>query len=455
MISGFDFETPLADRRRGRAPTTRATRFAEVPVAALPGARRPALPGHRRAEARHGSATSTNFMPRAGFSWQPEPKTAVRGGYGLFYDVLGPNRINANQTGYSRTTALTPSLDNGQTFVATLANPFPNGLLEPVGSGLGLMTNVGLGVSFPYVGEVQTPRHAPLVARHPARAARGSSWSKARTWSARSQNTPGHQAAELGARPVLLHLAGARRCDEQLPDAAGAEPVRRPAARARASTAPTSRARSCCGPIPQFTGSPRRSRPSARPTTRRSRAASSAAWPTASRVQVAYTWSKTMTETGYLNAFDTELERVIGPFDRTHVFVTSGIVELPFGRDRRWGRDWNGVTDGAARRLAGRRSCSRRRAARRSASATSSSPTGATVDDIVLPGDPRRDQWFNVDAFNRVDRAAAGVERADAAEPLRRGARAGLRAARPRVPEERQPRRPAASCSCGPRSTTR
>ena len=88
-------------------------------------------------------------MPRAGFSWQPEPKSAVRGGYGLFYDVLGPNRINANQTGYSRTTALTPSLDNGQTFVATLENPFPNGLLEPVGSGLGLMTNVGLGVSFP------------------------------------------------------------------------------------------------------------------------------------------------------------------------------------------------------------------------------------------------------------------------------------------------------------------
>ena len=98
-------------------------------------------------------------MPRAGFSWQPEPKTAVRGGYGLFYDVLGPNRINANQTGYSRTTALTPSLDNGQTFVATLANPFPNGLLEPVGSGLGPDDQRRpRRVSFPYVGEVQTPR---------------------------------------------------------------------------------------------------------------------------------------------------------------------------------------------------------------------------------------------------------------------------------------------------------
>ena len=52
-----------------------------------------------------------------------------------------------------------------------------------------------------------------------------------------------------------------------------------------------------------------------------------------------------MTETGYLNNFDQELERVIGPFDRTHVFVASGIVEMPFGRGRHWGNDWSGVTE--------------------------------------------------------------------------------------------------------------
>src|SRR5690606_31561851 len=62
-------------------------------------------------------------------------------------------------------------------------------------------------------------------------------------------------------------------------------------------------------------------------------------------VQVGYTWSRTMTETEYLNAFDTGLHRVIGAFDRTHMFVTSGIVELPFGRERRWGSQWGTFTD--------------------------------------------------------------------------------------------------------------
>ena len=170
MISGFDFATPLPIADAVRANYARNP-IAEVPVADFQvrgGLLYPDTGGPQAAWER----VLDNFMPRAGFSWQPEPKSAVRGGYGLFYDVLGPNRINANQTGYSRTTALTPSLDNGQTFVATLENPFPNGLLEPVGSGLGLMTNVGLGVSFPVRRRGAHAADPPLVARHPARAAR-------------------------------------------------------------------------------------------------------------------------------------------------------------------------------------------------------------------------------------------------------------------------------------------
>jgi hypothetical protein len=119
-------------------------------------------------------------------------------------------------------------------------------------------------------------------------------------------------------------------------------------------------------------------------------------------VQVAYTWSKTMTETGFLNSFDTELERVVGPFDRTHVFVTSGIVELPFGRTRHWGRDWNTALEAV---LGGWQVSYLFRA-------QSGAPLGFgnflfaegfAIDDVALPaGDRDENRWFNTAAFNRV-----------------------------------------------------
>ena len=48
--------------------------------------------------------------------------------------------------------------------------------------------------------------------------------------------------------------------------------------------------------------------------------------------QVAYTWSRLMTETNYLNNFDTELEGIVrSSGGGTHIFVVSGLAELPFG----------------------------------------------------------------------------------------------------------------------------
>ena len=156
MISGFDQSAVLPISAAAEAAYARSP-IPEVPVQAfhaVGGVLYPDTGGPRDAWPSDGN----NFMPRAGFSWQPRTTTAVRGGYGLYYDALGPNRISVNQTGYSRVTSLVPSLDNGQTFIATLENPFPDGLLDPVGSALGPMTNAGLAVSFPYVGEVLTPR---------------------------------------------------------------------------------------------------------------------------------------------------------------------------------------------------------------------------------------------------------------------------------------------------------
>ena len=86
------------------------------------------------------NATYRNFAPRAAIAYQLDSKTVIRSGYGIFYDI---DRRSANQTGFSRSTTLTASNDTGQTYIASIENPFPSGLLAPTGSSLGADTNVG------------------------------------------------------------------------------------------------------------------------------------------------------------------------------------------------------------------------------------------------------------------------------------------------------------------------
>jgi hypothetical protein len=65
-----------------------------------------------------------NFAPRIGLACQLHRRTVVRAGYGIFFDVLGIDRYNVNQGGYSRATNVIPTTNNGQTFRVTLANAF-------------------------------------------------------------------------------------------------------------------------------------------------------------------------------------------------------------------------------------------------------------------------------------------------------------------------------------------
>ncbi len=89
-----------------------------------------------------------NFMPRLGLAWQINDKTVLRAGYGIFFDTLGVNTTSPIQTGFSQATPIQASLNNGLTYIATLANPLPNGLLAPQGPTGGLLTNIGQAITF-------------------------------------------------------------------------------------------------------------------------------------------------------------------------------------------------------------------------------------------------------------------------------------------------------------------
>jgi hypothetical protein len=94
-----------------------------------------------------------NIQPRLGAAYRATSKLVFRGGYGLSY--LGQSS-NGAAVGFSRPTPLIASLDNGLTPAVSLSDPFPStvypkGLLQPIGSTLGLSTNLGQNVAFQYV----------------------------------------------------------------------------------------------------------------------------------------------------------------------------------------------------------------------------------------------------------------------------------------------------------------
>lgn len=89
-----------------------------------------------------------HWAPRVGVSWGLTPKTVIRGGYGVswaFGFELGGNTTFTQNTNFQASTAgdgVTP------TNLFNTGNPYPNGLLQPAGASLGLLSSAGDGQSF-------------------------------------------------------------------------------------------------------------------------------------------------------------------------------------------------------------------------------------------------------------------------------------------------------------------
>ncbi len=90
---------------------------------------------------------SNNLMPRIGVAYSLTPRTVIRAGYGIFFAFMGVRRGDVIPLGYAFTTNLVPTLD-GVNYIASLANPFPNGITEPPGASLGAATLLGQDISF-------------------------------------------------------------------------------------------------------------------------------------------------------------------------------------------------------------------------------------------------------------------------------------------------------------------
>jgi hypothetical protein len=90
----------------------------------------------------------SNWLPRIGLAYQIDEKTVFRGGYGIYFGTLGVDTFQPVQTGFSQSTPIQASINNGVTYSATLANPLPTGLIPALGAAGGLNTNLGQAIQF-------------------------------------------------------------------------------------------------------------------------------------------------------------------------------------------------------------------------------------------------------------------------------------------------------------------
>ncbi len=335
------------------------------------------------------------FAPRFGLSYQALSRLVIRGGFGVFPIERGiPVLGRAMQTGFSQNTNLVATLNGGQTFLANLANPFPNGVLQPPGASLGTATNLGNAISF------HDPRAKLPYDMH---------------WNFNTQEMlPGRFLLEVGyhgSRTVRLYLS---RNINSLPDSyLSTLPVRdqttinylsasisNPLAGLLPGTSlngATIGRSSLLVPFPEF-GSITIKDPQGYSWFHALQVRLERRFSHGFTTQVGYSFSKLMEAVAYLNAADPFPYRTIASVDRPQKLTFSAIQEMPFGRGKPL---WGGASRLTDRVIGGWQ-----------VGAIWTLVSGAMADfgnvlplntNIVLPADQRSiNQWFNINAFDRI-----------------------------------------------------
>ncbi len=95
-----------------------------------------------------GNPKKVKPAPRVGATFAVDSNTVLRAGYGLFWAPWNYHPTQHGQVGFARSTQLNQSSAESEVPITVLDNPFPAGLVTPIGSSLGLLTNVGSQVDF-------------------------------------------------------------------------------------------------------------------------------------------------------------------------------------------------------------------------------------------------------------------------------------------------------------------
>jgi hypothetical protein len=335
-VRGFDPEATISIGAAARAA------YAASPIAELPASAFNPRGGVQFASDEHPGfwdADKNNVQPRVGFAYQMNAKTVVRGGTGIY--TVPAIIAGVVQHGFSQNTPFVASNNLGLTFVGTLANPYPTGLLEPIGASKGADTFLGQGIG----------RILPIDARNAQ---------NARYIVSVQRELPGQWLLDVGyagsrgynvttdldLNPIPARFLSTSRVRDDATNNLLTAQVTNPFAGLIPGTGLNGSVTrgQLLRPYPQFTG------------------VSSNAFDGSTKYNsmqmkvehrfvhgyqllVGYTLSKFTERVSRLNATDTEYEERPSGSDTPHRVSISGILELPFGQGRRFGGGANRFTD--------------------------------------------------------------------------------------------------------------
>jgi len=336
-VSGFDYTYSQPFEAAARAAfiasqANPAQATPEITQFNVPGGLLFANPGDRGLY----NTPKKNFGPRVGIAYQLDSKTVLRAGYGIFFGFLGQRRGDVVQSGFSQNTPLIPTQDNGLHFIATLSNPFPNGVIEPVGNSGGKQTFIGQAVTF-----FNADPKVPYMQR----------------WELGFQRElPGGfmlEAAYVGNRGTRIEIN--RNLNVTPQQFLSKSPVRDTATLNRLTAAVPNPLRGLLPSSASGTARERLLRPFPEFDTVNTTTNDGYSWYHGLQVRlekrfskgytlgVSYTYSKFMQATELLNQDDPRPTEVISDQDYPHRLTVSSIYELPFGTGHQFLANTNGV----------------------------------------------------------------------------------------------------------------